>query len=322
MNPKRVLADYFTFAKKDRLAAILLAAVVGALLAAPSFFPDRPLSLQPLPDSLLRRPADSLRSDGYRQDDPERRYRSRYPKTEGDRDAWQRAPLFAFDPNSLDAAGWARLGLPARTVQTILKYRDRGGRFRQPDDLRKIWSLPPGFVDRVLPFIRLPEKDAAGFAATAGGPRSYPQAGDRAGPRKRWAPAPISINEADSAAWEALPGIGAKLAGRIVRYRERLGGFGSVEQVGETWGVPDSTFQKIKPLLKADGGAAGVRKLNLNSASKDELKNHPYIRWKYANAIVEYRERHGKFGSVEELRRLLILPDSTLKRLLPYLSVE
>ena len=318
MNPKRALADYFTFSKKDRLAVLLIISVVGGLLALPALLPTAPPALAPLPDSLLRRPADSQRT--YRSTYPSYSDRPGYTRrdypTSTDRDAWRRAPLFAFDPNSLDAAGWARLGLPERTVGTIVKYRERGGRFRRPEDLAKIWSLPPGFVERVLPYIKIGVEATGAGRPEGSSPERAPFA------RSPLTPVVLSINEADSAAWEALPGIGAKLAGRITRYRERLGGFHSVDQVGEVWGLPDSTFRKIRPQLQLKLKEDNVRKLNLNNATLDELKVHPYIRWNLAKALVAYRERHGAFQSLDDLRKVLLLPDTTLEKIRPYIDLK
>src|SRR5262249_25636461 len=101
----------------------------------------------------------------------------------------------------------------------------------------------------------------------------------------------IDINSADTTAFIALPGIGSKLAARIVNFREKLGGFYSVDQVGETFGLPDSTFQKIKQYLKLENNS--LRKININTATVDELKLHPYIKWSIANPIIAYRNEHG-----------------------------
>jgi competence ComEA-like helix-hairpin-helix protein len=115
-----------------------------------------------------------------------------------------------------------------------------------------------------------------------------------------------------------LPGIGSKLAARIVNFREKLGGFYSVEQVGETYGVPDSTFQKIKNRLVVN---SEVRKVNINLATKEELKTHPYIRWQLANAIVEYRNQHGPFKSLEDLKKIVLVDEINFKKIIPYLSM-
>lgn len=313
MNPKRALADYFTFSKKDRLFIYLLVGITGALLALPWLLPSAPPALAPLPDSVLRRPQPVATDPG--RSPAADHYAPAYPghaARTSEAEAWRSAPLFPFDPNTLDDAGWKKLGLSDRVIGTLLKYRDHGGRFRRPEDLTRIWSLPAGFVERVAPYVRI-------VGTPAGTAVQLPT---RTVGHSERVPTRIAINEADSAAWEALPGIGAKLAGRILRYRERLGGFVSVDQVGEVWGLPDSTFRKIRPLLNGSIGSSPIRKFNLNNASRDELKVHPYIRWNLANALVQYREQHGPYRSVDDLRRLLLLPDSTLTKLLPYLSIN
>ncbi len=129
----------------------------------------------------------------------------------------------------------------------------------------------------------------------------------------------INLNEADTSELIVLPGIGSKLSARIVAFREKLGGFYAVEQVGETYGVPDSTFQKIKGRLQVDGNS--IRKINVNSATKDDLKAHPYIRWNLANAIVEYRNQHGAFSSLEELKNIVLIDEGTFQKIVPYLQL-
>src|SRR6185437_7375519 len=92
----------------------------------------------------------------------------------------------------------------------------------------------------------------------------------------------IDVNLADTTALISLPGIGSKLAQRIIAFRNKLGGFYSIEQVGETYLLPDSTFQKIKPKLTIVGN--NVKQININVASIDEMKAHPYLRYNLANA--------------------------------------
>ncbi|RYZ57831.1 MAG: helix-hairpin-helix domain-containing protein, partial [Chitinophagaceae bacterium] len=137
--------------------------------------------------------------------------------------------------------------------------------------------------------------------------------------REERKPVLININEADTAAFISLPGIGAKLSARILSFREKLGGFYSVEQVGETYGLPDSTFQKIKGRLQVDEGR--IRKINVNTATKDELKLHPYVRWQLANVIVEYRNQHGAFKSLEELKNIVLIDEGVFEKIRHYLSL-
>lgn len=130
----------------------------------------------------------------------------------------------------------------------------------------------------------------------------------------------IDINLADTAAFIALPGIGSKLASRIVLFREKLGGFYSVKQIAEVYGLKDSVYQKIVSYLKCD--AAAVRKLHINIAGKDELKQHPYIRWQIAEAEVAYREQHGRFNSLNDLAKINLIDSVVLTKMIPYLSLN
>lgn len=130
--------------------------------------------------------------------------------------------------------------------------------------------------------------------------------------------APVEVNTADTALFIALPGIGSKLAARIVMFRQRLGGFCNVRQIGEVYGLHDSVFTKISPFLKCD--STMIEKINVNTASKDVLKAHPYIRWKIAEALVTYRNEHGNFRSKYDLVKIENIDTIDIKRILPYLS--
>jgi len=117
-----------------------------------------------------------------------------------------------------------------------------------------------------------------------------------------------------------LPGIGNKLANRIVTFREKLGGFYKIDQVGETFALPDSTFQKIKPRLILTNNS--VKQININTATIDELKTHPYIRYQIGNAIIQYRTQHGSFSSIEDIKKIVLVTDEIFNKAAPYLKVN
>ncbi|MEK7256097.1 MAG: helix-hairpin-helix domain-containing protein, partial [Bacteroidota bacterium] len=117
-----------------------------------------------------------------------------------------------------------------------------------------------------------------------------------------------------------LKGIGTFYAKRIVNFREKLGGFYSIQQVGETFGLPDSTFQKIQPLLQA---SPVFRKIKVNAATLEELKSHPYFSNFQATVLFNYRQQHGNFTNLESLKKIAAaFKDSDWERLEPYLSFE
>lgn len=128
----------------------------------------------------------------------------------------------------------------------------------------------------------------------------------------------ILVNTADSAAWEALPGIGPTLAARILRFREKLGGFYSIAQVAETYGLADSTFKKIQASLRLDSGS--LKKLYINQMDEKSLGQHPYVRYKLARLIVQYRSNHGPFSRPEDLYNIPLVNDSIYRKLEKYIS--
>ncbi|WP_300598374.1 helix-hairpin-helix domain-containing protein [Niabella sp.] len=220
--------------------------------------------------------------------------------------------LFNFDPNTLDAAGWLQLGLRERTVQTILRYRNKGGRFRKPEDLQKIYGLHKDAFERLHPYITI----ASPSYQTAYPPPPAAAAGKTV-PRSTLQP--VNINTADTTAFKAFYGIGSRLAARIVNYREKLGGFYSIRQVGETYGVPDSVFEHIKPFLLL--GNPDLRQLNINTASYEALNAHPYISSKLAYLIVKQR-KSAPFASIDDLQALVIQTNDVFEKLKPYILIE
>ncbi len=203
------------------------------------------------------------------------------------------------------------------SFKTIENYLNKGGHFYKPGDLQKIFGLHADEYERLRPYIKIesgPSITNDNFASS--------RSRDETQPAKTYAArySIIDVNDADTTAFISLPGIGSKLAARIVTFREKLGGFYSVEQIGETYGLPDSTFQKIKQYLKLDNFS--VKKININTATVDELKAHPYIKYGLANPIVAYRNEHGSFSTIEDIKKVMVVTDEIYKKIAPYLTIQ
>ena len=311
MLPKRLIEDYLTFSKSERFFAVFVISVIAGSIFLPRFFARPPSPLPQQQDQALVMAMDTLQvrqriKPSYQRQENNTSYQYERSTSTG----FTEEVLFPFDPNSITPEDWQRLGLNARTSKTIANYISKGGKFYKPEDLQKIWGMPEGFFERIKDYVRITavKKEYSSF--------------DESKPafvREERKPSVVNMNEADTTALVALPGIGTKLSGRIIAFREKLGGFYSVEQVGETYGLPDSTFQKIKGRLQVD--AQSVRKININKATKEELKVHPYIKWNLANAIVEYRNQHGEFKTLEELKNIVLIDEANFKKITPYLAL-
>jgi competence protein ComEA len=291
--------DYFAFSRKERIGIYTLLILIVVSMAAPRFFSSPSLKSELTAEAILLEKAQPA--------PPEKEFTPRltYGRTTNTRVP---ATLFPFDPNTLDASGWKKLGLPDRTVRTILNYRNKGGRFRNTADLQKMYGLKQADFERLKQYVQI---------------EAPPPLYNKERPPVKYVkavPAAIDINQADTTAFISLPGIGSKLATRIVNFRNKLGGFYSVEQVGETFGLPDSTFQLIKPRLQC--APLAVQKININTADANTLKQHPYIRWNVANAIVQYRQQHGVFSSREQLQQIVLVTPELYQKIEQYIAVE
>ncbi|MES1197957.1 MAG: helix-hairpin-helix domain-containing protein [Chitinophagaceae bacterium] len=316
MKWKEFVVDYLTFTRKDRIAILALLGLILVIFLLPSFFQNSGFSkptaedsawIESVKDMIIK---DSSNQNVYEKNDDNYGYQYDRPKSYDSEK--ETVELFFFDPNSISTDGWKKLGLKEKTIKTIQNYLSKGGVFTKPEDLKKIYGLHTNDYERLEPYIKIEgrssnetSKSQKTIAPVNPNSSSY---------------SVIDINEADSTAFISLPGIGNKLAARIINFRDKLGGFYSITQVGETYGLPDSTFQKIKQYLKL--GANSVKKININTATVDELKAHPYIKWSIANPIVAYRNEHGPFSKPEDIKKVMAVTDEVYNKIAPYLSIQ
>ncbi len=318
---RKYLHEYFSFTRKERTGIIIIVVLILLFTILPFLFPyfitSKPgdhtafakeiaalkIKEQDSSKSFVKRNYDDDIDVNYYQPPGKKYYVER-----------SKGELFYFDPNTLSAEGWKRLGIRDKTITTIQNYLSRGGKFNKPDDIGKIWGLHEDEVKRLIPYIKIEQKPPENFIASkdVGVSKTYE--------KPKYNIPVVDINTADTSAFVALPGIGSKLANRIIAFRDKLGGFYKTEQVAETYALPDSTFQKIKEKLIITDPS--VKKLNINSAGIDELKIHPYIRYNIANAIVQYRTQHGNFSAVSEIKKIMMITDDIYNKLAPYLSLQ
>lgn len=219
--------------------------------------------------------------------------------------------LFHFDPNNLPTSSWKRLGLSDKQVQVIKNYESKGGKFYKKEDVKKLYSISDAFYQRIEPYIQIPSK--------ATDPVNSAVQIDVKETEKKEVPV-IDINIADTAEWKKLRGIGTVFANRIVRFREGLGGFHKVEQIKEVYGVSEELYSQILPFIRLE--EVSLNKIKVNSATKDQLQKHPYISPKQADSITKYRQQHGSYASIEEMRKIIILDDDFFRKIEPYLDFE
>ncbi len=215
--------------------------------------------------------------------------------------------VFHFDPNRVSYEDLILLGLPEFLAKRVVKYRQKGGRFRIKSDLAKIYGLSPKTYQRLYPHIMLPEKIESkvhpGLVKT----------------KAKKAPSKLDINRADTTSLKRIRGIGPVRARRIVKYRDWLGGFVSARQFEELWGFDPPV---VKQLQNATFVAPGFipHQLNIDTCGVKTLASHPYFSYRLAEVVIAYREQHGLFTDLQQLKEIRIVNDSIFERISPYLK--
>lgn len=130
----------------------------------------------------------------------------------------------------------------------------------------------------------------------------------------------IELNSADSIQLVKIDGVWPALAGRIIKRRNYLGGYITVEQLKEVYGLNDEVFMKISPQIIID--PTNISKININKATIEDLKSHPYIDYKVANSIYMIRQNHGFYKNIEDIKKSDLINDELFSKIAPYLKTE
>jgi competence protein ComEA len=216
--------------------------------------------------------------------------------------------LFYFDPNTIGAVAWQTLGLSEKQASVITGYISKGGRFRTKEDLKKSFVISERFYSKIEPWIRIQSQVPGNTPADSA--RAPKQVKDRP-----WL-ASVDLNGADTAQLNTLKGIGNVLAKRIVTYRSLLGGFHSIAQLEEVYGLTPEVIHMNQHRLMVT--ATNITGIQINTAPEKSLATHPYISKKLAYMIVTIRQER-PITSLEDLRKRLP-PESIINaHLLPYL---
>ena len=214
--------------------------------------------------------------------------------------------FFRFNPNTISSDSLVMIGLSRAMALRIQHYREKGGLFRKNEDLLKIYGIDSGWFLQANAWIDLPRRKA----------NTSPMIhrGRKLGQDRK------DINTADSLELLKVYGIGPVLSKRIRNFRNRLGGFVSMEQLREVYGLDSAVVTRIKQQFYVDITFTPV-KINLNTVTKETF-NHPYVHWKESQAILAFRLQHGNFQSIEQLREIEILTEAWIEKIRPYLTLE
>lgn len=228
--------------------------------------------------------------------------------------AQQRGPLFYFDPNTMDSITAIRLGIPSRQVITLMRYRNKGGRFYRKEDLAKLYGLKKDLVEKLIPYVVIKNIDRNTTYHTTYRKMvdyDYQKFGNKTGLVKEdgnknlieWS---IDINLADEKQWMAKTKLSPAIIQNIIRYKNYLGGFTNLNQIKKVYGFTEANYYLLKPHLQL--GKMNKRKPNASNMSFESWKALGIFQDREIVQILRIRkEKGGHIGWKE----LVILFDLT-----------
>ena len=218
-----------------------------------------------------------------------------------------------FDPNTVDSMTLLHLGFKPWQAKNMLKYRAKGGKYRKKEDLKKLYGMTDSMYLALTPYIYIKDSivvDSARIDSV------------HMDTLPKWNSTKkdtiLNLRTADTTELKLIRGIGSYRAKMIVRYREQLGGYAQVEQIMEARGMDKVIADSILPHFYLD--SVVVNKIPINHIRPEVLQRHPYLNFEQAKAIYEYRRKHIRIKSAEELKKIKGLSPTDIEKILIYLD--
>lgn len=225
----------------------------------------------------------------------------------------------SFDPNSVDSLTLVGFGIKPWKVKNFLHYRAAGKVFRSAEDIGNTYGWTEEDVERLAPYVRVGAAYRKKKEASRDEERKVyrEEISKPMETRKFQTMTKVDVNEADTALLRRIPGVGEKISEAIVRYRERLGGFHSVEQLREIKIVSPELLEWFTV-----SSPSAVQKVNFNQASFQALNSHPYISYEQTKSLLQYRRLYGDVKDEATLLSTGIFTQEELEKLRPYIAYE
>lgn len=213
-------------------------------------------------------------------------------------------PAHAFDPNTYTIEQWMEMGLSEKQAAVILKFTSRG--IYSNDDLKRIFVISDELFELIKDSTVYPPRPERSFTDNFEKQEVKAQL--------------VNLNTATEEELLKVKGIGPFFAKQIIRRRDQLGGYTDKSQLLEVWKMDQEKLDKISPSLSIN--ADEVRKININTATVDELQIHPYISWNLANSIVKLRSQIGGYKQIGDVKKSVLMTDELYDKLKRYLTLD
>jgi len=300
--------DFFSMTNRESSAILTLLITAFVIFVVINLIPDDDFS------DISRSDIEKFKQEIKRHESSLRRKpRPGYIKQFRDNHTETPVILSEFDPNTADSVSLRKLGFEAFHVRMILRYRQKGGKFRRPEDISRIPYLDKALAERLIPYVTINPAFAARNDTLQSRPKPVYEKQFKYSEGTH-----IDVATADTSELKKVPGIGSGMAAAIVNYRNRLGGFYTTEQLKEIRCIDEKCFAALGKFLVVNSPV--ITRIPVNKAGIEKLNSHPYINFYQARAIVELRKKKGNLRSLKELSLFEEFSEKDLNRLACYLD--
>jgi competence protein ComEA len=303
----RWIRELFSFSRKERTGIVILLLIIFILIIVGKLIPY------------------FIHSDKPNFSKWEAEVDAYLAQTEKKNDVAAEFHPVVFNPNEVDSVTLINIGIPPKVVVNWMRYLDKGGRFTDNEGVKKIFGMTPELFEKLDSFMLVPRVKLPVATTEDHVNRTKPQ--DRHNrdtfiqrpfliKREKKDAKVLELNSTDSLRLLEIPGIGPVFASRIIRYRNLLGGYYSVGQLREVYGMRDENFVAVSQYFTAD--SSKIKTFNINFSTIQEIGRHPYFGFRTARKILKLRDKMGKFSSPDDLSP--VIAGDSLKRLIPYIK--
>lgn len=302
--------DFFYYSKSERRAVFVLSLIIVVLIIGSFVLPN----FNNVSNETLVSEMDRLAFEDKLEQDIKRPFDSSYVQRMTNRQEHSYR-LKEFDPNTADSTELTNLGLSSFVVRNVLKYREKGGVFRSSESFARIYGISDEIFLRLKPYISISKEFVKKQEPES--TVSVVQRVDTLIKVFKYSEGTlVDVGMADTTELKKIPGIGTGIAKAIVSYRNRLGGFYSLDQLHEIKYITPELMRWFKL------DSLNLRKISINNAGIDLLRNHPYVNFYQAKVIVEHRKKKGKIKSLSQLSLYEEFTEKDLKRLVYYFTFD
>lgn len=218
---------------------------------------------------------------------------------------------FAFNPNTISKKEILELGFSERVAGNWSKFIAAGGKFQSQKDLLKVYGMDSTHLSSLHSYLRFDPVKAENSVR-------------KEFKKKEFKPFTMTfkeknLNKTDTVDLKKISGVGERLSKRILKFRDKLGGFHSMEQLNDIYGLDSMVIEKIALQFHLTDS---IKKIDINQITEKELALHPYFSYKISRVIINYREQHGPYRETGDLKKIHILNDSIISKISPYLQFD